>query len=1178
MTATPASATHITAANPSAADLRQRIGFNQGQPLPDEERLRLLEYVHLKLAARGFLSVEDAAGKFPFLAMASALLANFQEKNRLLSDYLCPADQAIHDFLASYLADEAGVFASDDLMVPRSPLVLERHGIARILSLPADSDQFSSSILSSYRVHQGVLHNPKSDKRTTKGVFHITEGGLPIPHDKEAVPKPVFARMLWHALRPPDELSMLPFTSHLPPEERAHVFVSLLLRPVVSPAVPGVQGERSMEVRFFAPGTLVSNLDFVESIFGNAGDPYLPDNDARLDTEHWTGHTGCVILAPHLTKLTKKELGLPHVSIATDRQKRDRMCWTDEDELYNDGTAFKITCRDARGVMVTLIADSYFGYCKKEVKTQISYASNLLGNAEEEHAGGVLAFPAVDLGEDFELPTFNPQVDHTWNGVVRRYADLMNLQPEGYGIDKAYPNIIYLPENARITLQDQAVKWSADDREQQLKLLPDHTYVLPSGYKVEMQKPSSGQRWRLVGTNAEGTFCHKPCTVSGGGKSEISKSLSDAMIAGPVLVFNFDKDLELAAGIIARDYGDRFKDPFQPQQPSRPLLDPSRTFGSVVRMLTPADNYTDEYNAWLATIPRWVRDFVCIVKRLHKPEWGDDWRSRFSVNSINGKPGNELRYHNQPLSTRYLRVGFSPDGSWRTFGLRQDFAPAFKLQREDDISATVVIPADRLHGLHPELEQPAYKFALNCEYRLFQRPDDAIHRGYDKVTERDFARPDNFFSNYQPLPGDAAADMRLDAIRYEQFTPPMRQLVADVADQPKADYFVSTAHPRLVDGKPTENPRYLQTRLDLENPRGEYLAANGARFYRRLPLDQALHFPVNAVLPGRRNNPPDPERGIRALAVYSPLHYQEPPELMMDFIASLTGKSPSTTGAGSEGALTKGPFNALQPVHDLNSAIISYALTGYPCFSSAAGFIGKRWRVDHDISLLVPEIWCRMFIGERDPAFLIDRGLLEACEDFEHHGKTVPASRLGYRITEGFVQRFFGRVFSDPNAVFTEDMLRPELQSLDDYADGIDNIVTTQSRVARGYFEDGSIKLAIPPLQALLHLMVHGEYEGMDLHHPELRAMFTRDAVVGSDWYPPRLEAKLNVERDLCRRQVEHLELFLTRTTHRREADRLGIESRLTAARQRLERLEQGDALAAFDGTIGAEPSLATGL
>ena len=40
---------------------------------------------------------------------------------------------------------------------------------------------------------------------------------------------------------------------------------------------------------------------------------------------------------------------------------------------------------------------------------------------------------------------------------------------------------------------------------------------------------------------------------------------------------------------------------------------------------------------------------------------------------------------------------------------------------------------------------------------------------------------------------------------------------------------------------------------------------------------------------------------IRGLAVYNPIHYQELPELFMDFICSLTGKSPSTTGAGSEG-------------------------------------------------------------------------------------------------------------------------------------------------------------------------------------------------------------------------------------------------------------------------------------
>ena len=57
----------------------------------------------------------------------------------------------------------------------------------------------------------------------------------------------------------------------------------------------------------------------------------------------------------------------------------------------------------------------------------------------------------------------------------------------------------------------------------------------------------------------------------------------------------------------------------------------------------------------------------------------------------------------------------------------------------------------------------------------------------------------------------------------------------------------------------------------------------------------------------------------------------------MEFISSMTGKSPSTTGAGSEGALTKGPFNALPPIIDLNAALVSYAVTGYDVFISVGG-------------------------------------------------------------------------------------------------------------------------------------------------------------------------------------------------------------------------------------------------
>ena len=36
-----------------------------------------------------------------------------------------------------------------------------------------------------------------------------------------------------------------------------------------------------------------------------------------------------------------------------------------------------------------------------------------------------------------------------------------------------------------------------------------------------------------------------------------------------------------------------------------------------------------------------------------------------------------------------------------------------------------------------------------------------------------------------------------------------------------------------------------------------------------------------------------------------------------------------------------------------------------------------------------------------------------------------------------------------------------------------------QRRVALNYFEDGSVESACPPLKALLHIMAHGEFEGM---------------------------------------------------------------------------------------------------
>jgi hypothetical protein len=262
----------------------------------------------------------------------------------------------------------------------------------------------------------------------------------------------------------------------------------------------------------------------------------------------------------------------------------------------------------------------------------------------------------------------------------------------------------------------------------------------------------------------------------------------------------------------------------------------------------------------------------------------------------------------------------------------------------------------------------------------------------------------------------------------------------------------------------------------------------------------------------------------------------------------------------------------LPPIIDLNAALVSYLLTGDAAFVTAAGYVGPHFRVDHDISLLVPEVWSRMTVAERDPRFLIEGGYLEKCTDFIHNGRTVRASLLGYRITKRFVAAFFGRVFNHPNTVFTEAMLRPELQDPSIFADGMENIIATQRRVAQSYFDDGSIESACPPLRALLHLMVHGQYEGNDLAHPDIRALFTRDHMLSSGWYAERLSAKQAVNARLWARHVRTLEAFLAKPNYSDEAARLRIADRLERARKTLDAIRSPEYAKSLRGTIGVQP------
>jgi phosphoenolpyruvate carboxykinase (diphosphate) len=547
------------------------------------------------------------------------------------------------------------------------------------------------------------------------------------------------------------------------------------------------------------------------------------------------------------------------------------------------------------------------------------------------------------------------------------------------------------------------------------------------------------------------------------------------------------------------------------------------------------------------------------------------WKEHLNVEIVNGRDGNALRFRHNKIIASYLRIGFNPEGKWYLHKLRSDFIPSQKIQMEDDITASITLPASKLNNLNPEYQNKSVKLVTNCENYLFQRPDEAIIRGYDKEAEADIVRENTFLTNYEPLTKEDAKNLYEDAIHFDEYTQPVKDLIKNVLESNKDTCFVAPSHTRLVNGVPTNNPRYLQRNRFKHENQESYLAETGVRLFRKVAPDKPVHFPVNALLPGRRNNPANVEKGIRPLSVFNPIHYQEIPELFMDFICSLTGKSPSTTGAGSEGALTKGPFNMLVPTTDLNNALLSCILSEYQGFSSAAGYVGQENRFDHDISILIPEIWARLEPNDRDANKLIQNKCLDKLEDFEYKGEKILASRLGYRINKNFAFRCMNRLFDEPLAVFNEKMLQPELQDMEIFVDGIKNIVEAQQKVALRYFEDGSVEAAIPPLKILLHIMAYGNFEGKDLSNPELRKQFGRNYVLQTEWYSNRLNLKQEKDSAFLKNQIQYIENFKANPINQLLIEKMQIKQRLEKAKRRLQYVESQEYTRDLIGTIGAD-------
>ena len=315
-----------------AAHLRARGVVGHGGPHREGQTIRVCPTTRTLPSTSGWpssgLPLPEGFEDTEAARLAAPILARQRELSRRLADRLCAADGRIQDFLDAYLAD-----TGEQPRLPHRTLVLDEPGLARELSLPFDGDSFTSPLLSSYRLVNGVLHNPRVRiGEPAQGSSTVAEGGLPIPDDKKAVPaESVFGRLLaawrWETSR--GRLS--PASLHLVVNLAQAV---ILLRVTLSAArssfpqcavwftTAAFDGDA-----FLCPrGNLVANLDFVESIFGNGGDPHLPENDAGLDPDtldrpHGLHHSRA---APHhFAQSWTRTAGLE--SAATERQRRDGM-------------------------------------------------------------------------------------------------------------------------------------------------------------------------------------------------------------------------------------------------------------------------------------------------------------------------------------------------------------------------------------------------------------------------------------------------------------------------------------------------------------------------------------------------------------------------------------------------------------------------------------------------------------------------------------------------------------------------------------------------------------------------------------------------------------------------------------------------------------------------------------
>jgi len=206
------------------------------------------------------------------------------------------------------------------------------------------------------------------------------------------------------------------------------------------------------------------------------------------------------------------------------------MCWTEEGELTTR-QAVQAHLARIQGRWSPSLPTIIFGYCKKEVKTQIGTAQNL-SDCEEEHAGG--RWPSrFNLGDRFVPDLVRIVSANHRFAEVRACWGAGEVPRLGLRDRRAlFPRSTTCRDTRSTSPPGQSP--GAQGAGATPKLLPARIYIhraaTRSGWPKHTAAPSWADRDR-----PEGAFCHKPCTVSAAASQRSARAWSDAVLPGSLL-------------------------------------------------------------------------------------------------------------------------------------------------------------------------------------------------------------------------------------------------------------------------------------------------------------------------------------------------------------------------------------------------------------------------------------------------------------------------------------------------------------------------------------------------------------------------------------------------------------------------------------------------------------------